>query len=167
MSPVRVLCLFSSPALREASFFAAREGHWDTEIDQGRCELVPLVVDDDLGTLATSGLFAAATLLCRPADLGPGVAPRLRSGALAFTRARVPLEVVPAEGPVSVIAWLVEHAPELVARCRSDGEVRPESPSWWRDRVRRHLSVDVLPAPAAAEEDLSDQLRAFVRQRGW
>jgi hypothetical protein len=167
MSPIRVLCLFTSPELREASFFAAREGHWVTDIDQGRCELVPLVLDGDAATLATSGLFAAATLLCRPADLGPGVAPRLRSGALAFGRARIPFEVVAAEGPVSVIAWLAENAPELVARCQADGEVRPESPSWWRERVRRHLAAGESVAPAVAEEDLGAQLADFVRRRGW
>ena len=166
MSSLRVLCLFSSAALREGSFFAGRDGHWATDIDQGRCEFVPLVVDGELATLATSGLFAAATLLCRPADLTPALAGTLRAGAAAFDRAAVPLELVAATGPVSLIAWLAEHAPELVGRCRADGEVRPDSPSWWRDRARLHLA-GAAPAAAADSEDLGAELQAFVARRGW
>lgn len=168
MIALRVLCLFSSAALRDASLFADREGSWATDIDQGRCEFVALVVDGDAPTLATSGLFAAATLLCRPADLSPAFAAAVRPTATGFARARVPLEIVPAEGPVATLAWLGLHAPELAARCRLDGEVRAASPSWWRERARRHLAGASTDAASLPEPtDLESELRAFVAGRGW
>jgi hypothetical protein len=140
MSVIRVLCLFSSAPLRAASFFARREAAWATETEHGRFEFVPLVVDGEMETLATSGLFAAATLLCRRADLSPSVVETMRAGALSFARAAVPLELVPAEGRASVVDWLASKAPELALLCAADGEVRTESPSWWEDRARRQLS---------------------------
>lgn len=169
MSPLRVLCLFSSAALRDASFFARHVArHWVTDIDQGPCEFVPLVIDDEMAALASSRLFAAATVLCRPADLDPALTAALRAGADAFAAAGLPLEVVAAEGPVRVLAWLAEHAPGLVACCRADGEVRPESPSWWRDRAKGHLARQAEGAAATpAPEDLATELRAFVSRRGW
>lgn len=167
MTSPRVLCLFSSPALRAASFFARREEHWATDLDQGACEFVPLVADDEMPALAASGLFTAATLLCRPIDLGPRLAAALRASADAFSRAGLPLELVPAEAPVTVLAWVAEHVPSLVAACRTDGEVRPDSPSWWRDRARGHLARRPGAEPAPAPEDLGAELREFVARRGW
>ncbi len=166
MSPLRLLCLFSSAALRDASLFAGHEGTWATEIDQGPCQFVGLVVDEDVSTLASSGLFAAATLVCRERDLTPALAAVLRPAAAGFTRAAVPLEIVPAEGPVGTLAWLGAHAPELARLCRVDGEVRTGSPSWWRDRARQHLALAAGPREAEPE-DLADELRAFVSRRGW
>jgi hypothetical protein len=166
-SVLRVLCLFSSAHLRGASFFAAREGGWATEIDAGRCEFVPLVVDAEMPTLATSGLFAAASVLCHPADLAEPLLDAMRAGAASFARAGVPLELVPAEAPVSVIEWLGAHAPELVPLCQPDGEVRPTSPTWWRERARRHLQRGTAEPRAAVPEDLRGELREFVARRGW
>lgn len=166
MSPLRLLCLFSSGALREASLFAGHDGTWSTEIDQGPCQFVGLVVDEDVSTLASSGLFAAATLVCRQADLSPALAAVLRPAAAGFARTAVPLEIVPVEGPVGTLAWLGAHAPELARLCRVDGEVRTGSPSWWRDRARRHLAVAAGSLEAEAE-DLAAELRAFVARRGW
>jgi hypothetical protein len=168
MTALRFLCLFSSVHLRHASFFSRQEGHWRSEIDQGECEFVPIVVDAELAALAASRLFAAATLLCHPVDLAPALAPVLRGGAASFAAAGVPFEVVAADAPVTVLAWLSEHAPELVPCCRADGEVRPESPSWWRERARRHLAAGGAAAGAAEPgEDLAAELRAFVARRGW
>lgn len=168
MNPLRILCLFSSAALREASLLAGAEGTWATDIDQGPCQFVGLVVDEDVSTLAVSGLFAAATLVCRQADLSPALAAVLQPAAAGFARAAVPLEIVPAEGPVATLAWFGAHAPELAALCRVDGEVRTGSPSWWRDRARRHLGQAAgQGAPAPEPEDLAEELRAFVERRGW
>ena len=170
MTPLRLLCLFSSAALRDASLLARHDGSWATDIDQGRCEFVALAVDEDVCTLATSGLFAAATLVCRPADLTPAFAALIRPAAVAFARAGVALEVVPTDGPVTTLEWLAAHAPELAPRCRLDGEVRTGSPSWWRDRARRHLARSAADAAAdrgCAPEDLSPDLREFVVRRGW
>ncbi len=171
MSSFRLLCLFSSAPLRDASFLGRQEGAgWSTEIDQGRCELVALLVDRDMPTLATSGLFAAATLVCRREDLSPDLGAALQAGAASFARSGLSLELVPAEGPVSVIGWLTAHAPELVPLCRPDGEVRTDSPTWWRDRARRHLSQangSTAKLSAPEPEDLSPELREFLSKRGW
>jgi hypothetical protein len=168
MTPLRLLCLFTSAALREGSLFANREGAWVTDIDQGRCEFVGLVVDEDVSTLATSGLFAGATLVCRRPDLSPALATALRPAAASFARAAVPLEIVPAEAPVAALEWLSAHAPELAALCRLDGEVSTRSPSWWRDRARRHLARGgEAGVPDPEPEDLQPELREFVARRGW
>ncbi len=168
MTPLRLLCLFSSAGLREGSLFAGREGAWVTDIDQGRCEFVGLVVDEDVSTLATSGLFAGATLVCRRPDLSPALAAALRPAAASFARARVPLELVPAEAPVATLEWLASHAPELAPLCRLDGEVNAASPTWWRDRARRHLARGRDGSvPDSAPEDLNAELREFVARRGW
>ncbi len=168
MTPIRLLCLFSSPALRDRSLFASREAAWSTDIDEGRCEFVGLVVDEDVATLATSGLFAAATLVCRRPDLSPRFAALVRPAARGFANAAVPLELVPAEGPVATLEWLAAHAPELAGLCRLDGEVRTDSPSWWRDRARRHLArAQVADGPRPEPEDLGVELREFVARRGW
>ncbi len=166
MSELRVLCLFSSEALRARSFFGLRETGWSTDIDQGRCEFVALVVEPEMPALATSGLFAAATLVCRREDLSPALASTVGAGAARFAQASVPFEIVPADGPVSMIGWLQTHAPELAVLCRADGEVRIDSPSWWRERARRHLAPARRTLPSAAE-DLGAELREFVSRRGW
>ena len=167
-APLRLLCLFSSAALRERSLFAGRDAAWGTDIDQGRCELVGLVVDEDMSTLATSGLFAAVTLVCRQPDLSPRFAAAVRPAARRFASAATPLEVVPAEAPVATLEWLAAHAPELTSLCRLDGEVKTDSPSWWRDRARGHLARahprdGLRPEP----EDLGAELRDFLARRGW
>jgi len=168
MTPLRLLCLFSSAGLREGSLFAGRESAWITDIDQGRCEFVGLVLDEDVATLATSGLFAGATLVCRQADLTPALVAALRPAATRFAHAAVPLEIVPAEAPVAALDWLASHAPELASLCRLDGEVSTASPTWWRDRARRHLSRGGEPGVSGPEpEDLHAQLREFVVRRGW
>jgi hypothetical protein len=133
--------------LQAASFFGDHQGHWLTEVDEGQYELVQLVLDGEVDALAESRLFAAAIFLCRPADLGQGAAGPLRAGALAFAQAQVPLEVVATERPVSLLAWLAEHIPGLIACCQADGDVQPRSPSWWRERVRRHLTPGWLRRP--------------------
>jgi hypothetical protein len=168
MSPHRLLCLFSSAALREGSLFAGRDGAWVTDIDQGRCEFLGLVVDEDVSTLATSGLFAGATLVCQPSDLTPALAAALRPAAASFARAAVPLELVPAEAPVAALEWFAAHAPELAPLCRLDGEVNTASPTWWRDRARRHLARGAASgAPDPEPEDLHAELQEFVARRGW
>lgn len=168
MTPLRLLCLFSSAGLRDGSLFAGRDGAWATDIDQGRCEFVGLVVDEDVSTLATSGLFAGATLVCRRTDLSPALAGALRPALSSFARSAVPLEVVPVEAPVATLEWLAAHAPDLAGLCRLDGEVNTASPSWWRARARRHLARGSGAGPAAVEpEDLDAELRAFVTRRGW
>jgi hypothetical protein len=174
---MRLLCLFSSADLSRASYVGREASHWSTEIDQGRCEFVPLVVDAEAGALAVSGLFAAAVVVCTPTDLTPALAATLKALAAAFAKAGLRHELVPAEAPVSVLAWLHREVPPLVDVCHADGEVRLASPSWWRDRARRHLAP---PAPAAASataeltaaieaetEDLTAELAAFVARRGW
>ncbi len=168
MTALRLLCLFSSAGLRERSLFARREGTWATDIDQGRCEFVALVVDEDVSTLATSGLFAGATLVCRRPDLSPALARALRPAAASFARAAIPLEIVPAEAPVATLEWLTANAPELAALCRLDGEVNTCSPTWWRDRARCHLARGCDAGIRDAEpEDLASELREFVARRGW
>lgn len=169
MSPAhRFLCLFSSDAVRGATLFAGREGHWRTDIDAGACEFVPLVADAEAGALAASGLFAGATLLCRAGDLDAALAAALQAAADGFRRQGRPFEVVASDGPVALLARLAELAPGLVACCHQDGEVRPESPSWWRERARRLLAA-AAGASQAAEEgeaaDLAAELRAFVARR--
>lgn len=163
-----MLCLFSSPPLRDASWFGPQGRHWTTDLDTGPCEFVPLVVDEEVAALAESGLFTAATLLCRPEDLHPGFGLLARGCAEAFARARLPLELVAETAPVTLLAWLSENAPGLVGAVRTDGEVRPDSASWWRERLRRHLAREPRPADEeAAPEDLGAQLREFVARRGW
>lgn len=166
MSALRILCLFSSAAVRDTSFFGRHAGHWESDIEQGRCEFVPLVLDEESPALATCGLFAAATLLCRAGDLGPPLVPPLQATAKAFARARLPFELVAEASPLELVAWIARHDPPLVDQCRADGEVRPDSPSWWRDRARRHLARPPLPSQVAVE-DLSGDLAEFRRQRGW
>lgn len=168
---LRVLCLFSSAELARHSLLGGDGVHWTTELDQGPCEFVPLVVDGESAALAASGLFGGATVLCRPADLCPALADALRGAAEAFEQARIPLELVAIESPVTVLAWLAEQAPALTAACRQDGEVRLRSPSWWRERARRHLAAPADPAAVPAggvePEDLAAELAAFVAKRGW
>ena len=172
---MRLLCLFSSPALCRASHVGRDASHWITEIDQGRCEFVHLVLDDEAGALAVSGLFAAAVVVCDPADLSPTLASSLRALATDFGRAGLRHELVPAEAPVSVLGWLQGEVPALVPVCHADGEVRLASPSWWRDRARRHLApagpatpaASLQPEAAAEAEDLRAELAAFVARRGW
>jgi hypothetical protein len=166
MSTLRILCLFSSSAVRDTSFFGRQTGHWESDIEQGCCEFVPLVLDQEAPALATCGLFAAATLLCRQEDLGPPLVTPLQATAQAFARARIPFELVAEASPLALVAWVARHAPPLVEQCRADGEVRPDSPSWWRDRARHHLARPALPSQVAVE-DLADDLAQFRRQRGW
>jgi hypothetical protein len=166
MSALRILCLFSSADLRDGSFFGKQAGHWETDIEQGRCEFVPLVFDDDAPALATCGLFAAATLLCRQEDLGPTLVVPLRAAAAAFARACLPFELVAADSPVALVGWMARQAPGLVDQCHADGEVKPDSPSWWRDRARRHLGGRPSASPVAIE-DLAADLASFRKQRGW
>ncbi|HET9551629.1 MAG TPA: hypothetical protein VFP50_01550 [Anaeromyxobacteraceae bacterium] len=170
MTTPRLLCLFSSARLAEGSHVGRQAGHWTTDLDQGPCEFVPLVVDAEAGALAASGLFSAAVLVCDPADLGPALAASLAAAGHAFAAAGLPHEVVPAAAPVSVLGWLAREAPALVPACHADGEVRLASPSWWRDRARRHLAAAAPAASAAAAaeaEDLTAELAAFVARRGW
>jgi hypothetical protein len=163
----RFLCLFSSDEVRRASFFGGRDGHWLTEIDAGACEFVPLLLDAEVAALGTSGLFAGATLLCRAGDLDPSLAVAVGEAAAGFQSAGRGFELVAAEAPVALLARLAELAPSLVARCHQDGEVRPESPSWWRDRARRHLAgrAGAGEAPGTEEADAEAELRAFVARR--
>jgi hypothetical protein len=166
---LRILCLFSSEEVRRASFFAGRTGHWVTDIDAGACEFVPLLVDAEVAALAASGLFAGATLLCRAGDLDASRAAAVCDAAAGFQGTRRTFEVVASEGPVALLARLAELAPALVPLCHQDGEVRPESPSWWRERARRHLAGASGPAHGAAAEESEGaaeaDLRAFLARR--
>lgn len=176
---MRLLCLFSSADLSRASYVGREAAHWVTDIDQGRCEFVPVVLDAEAAALAVSGLFAGAVVVCAPADLGPALAGALRALAPALARAGLRHELVPAEAPVSVLGWLQAEVPALVGACRVDGEVRLASPSWWRDRARRQLAAPAEPSDAlldgievqveaeAEAEDLRSELAAFVARRGW
>ena len=169
----RLLCLFSSSGLAAGSFLGRQAGHWRTEVDQGQVELVPLVVDADAPSLAVSGLFAAAVVVCAPEDLGAPLAAALSGAAGSFAAARLPCQLVPAAAPVSVLAWLAREAPALLPAWCADAEVRLASPTWWRDRARRLLAqgAAAVAPPGAAEaaeaEDLGDELAAFVARRGW
>jgi hypothetical protein len=170
MSDLRLLCLFSSPRLAGSSWVGQQAGHWASDLDQGRCEFVPLALDGEAAALAVSGLFSAAVVVCDPADLGPALAAALGELAAAFASARLRHELVPCGSPVSVLGWLAREVPALVPVCRADGEVRLGSPSWWRDRARRHLAAPAAAAPAeppAGGEDLAAELSAFVARRGW
>jgi hypothetical protein len=168
MSPLRLLCLFSSAEARDASFFGAHApaGLWHSDLEQGRCEFVSLVLDHQAPGLADQGGFGAATVLCRQADLGPPLLAPLQQSAERFAQAGRPFELVAESSPVSLMAWIARHAPALLEQCRADGEVRPESPSWWRERARLHLARSVASTPIAVE-DLAEDLARFRRQRGW
>ncbi len=164
--PVRFLCLFSSEDLRAASFFARLDGHWISDIEQGRCEFVPLVLDAESSALAASGLFAAATFLVHPSDLDLERTSMLSQGAAAFDRMGTPFEVVAADAPVELLARLAGAAPELIHRCRHDGEIDFDSPSWWRQRARIHLAgLTAVAASEEGDEPDTQALRAFLAQR--
>jgi hypothetical protein len=164
--PLRVLCLFSSPELEARSFFGPLHGNWASDIEQGRCEFVPLVLDAEVATLASSGLFAAVSLIVQPSDLGAERAGLLRRGAAAFAAAGIPCEVIAVDSPVELLSWMSSAAPELARLCRQDGETRIDSPSWWRGRARRHLAREADPQSLAPDEgDEGEALRSFMSRR--
>lgn len=163
----RFLCLFSSDEVLRASFFGGRAGHWITDLDAGACEFVPLRLDGEAAALAASGLFAGATLLCRAADLDAPAAGAVRAVAEGFRAGGLGFELVATEAPVALVARLAELEPGLVGLCHQDGEVRPESPSWWRERARRHLAAGsgADGGGGVEEADAEAELRAFVARR--
>lgn len=163
----RFLRLFSSREVERASLFGERAGHWVTDIDAGACEFVPLRLDGEAAALAASGLFAGATLLCRAEDLDAPAAAAVRAAAAGFRAAGLGFELVAAEAPVALLARLAALEPGLVGLCHQDGEVRPESPSWWRGRARLHLAAGrgAEGGGGAEEADAEAELRAFVAKR--
>jgi hypothetical protein len=168
MSDMRLLCLFSSEGLMKESFVGRLAEHWSSDIDQGRCEFVPLVIDAEAEAMAVCRIFTSAVLVCGSRDLGPELAALLNAAGPAFAGEGLRLELIPAEAPVTVLAWLAREVPSQVRACHAGGEVRLDSPSWWRDQARRHFSQPGATLAEEAEpEDLTDELRAFISNRGW
>lgn len=165
---MRLLCLFSSEGLMKESFVGRQATQWSSDIDQGRCEFVPLVIDAEADALAVCRLYSSAVMVCGPGDLGPGLAALLNAAVPAFASEGLRLELIPSEAPVTVLAWLAREVPSQAGACHAGGEVRLDSPSWWRDQARRHFSQSGEASGTAAEpEDLTDELRAFMANRGW
>jgi hypothetical protein len=170
---MRLLCLFSSATLARTSYPGREDRPWSTELDAGRCELVCRVLGAEGLRAAEGGDFQAAVAVCGSGELGPALAGALRQATAVLASVGLALELVPAQAPVSFLAWLQREAPALVPACRADGEVKLDSPSWWRARAQRQLAsvgapVEAAPAPAAVEpEDLRAELTAFVARRRW
>ncbi len=162
----KYLCLFSFPDLLAGSCFREGKG-WQEETDEGRVEFVPHVLDAELPVLLASGLFSASTFLIRSADLADGRLGILREGVGSFRRPGYSVELVAAESPIELVAWLTANAPDLIDVYRQDGEVRYGYPSWWRQRAEVHLSGRISTgAASAADSDFDPEaLRAFVAKR--
>lgn len=166
MSPRRLACIFTSAPLLAGSWLARQGSTWRLALEAGPWELVPSMVNVESPALATEGGFAGAALVCQPVGLIPAFGPLLRATASAFRREGLPLELVLCGPPVSGLAWLGEHAPELVFLARPDGDVRLDSPDWWRDRAG-HAAAGRLGLPTTEPEDLSEELATFLERRGW
>lgn len=164
----KYLCLFSSEPLRQASCFATAGATWSERTEFGRCELTSHILDGDASALGVSGLFSAVTALVQPADLEGNSAAYLREGLPSFLRPGAALELVAVDSPIQLIRWVATEAPRLLPFCRQDGDVRPESVSWWRQRAEILLAESSDPgnAPVGDSPDIeAEELRAFVARR--
>lgn len=84
-----------------------------------------------------------------------------------FVRPGLSFEIVAADSAIGLCHWIAGVAPDLLERCRQDGEVRFESFSWWRTRAERHFSDGTagVGGSTGGDDPSSEALRAFVARR--